>query len=349
MVDHELIAAKLEHYGVRGVVLDIFNSFLANRNQVVDVAGERSEPGVIGDRSVPQGSNVGNTIFSVLMNDLPFPSPGVEFIMYADDICAIVHAADHHELQNTIKYTIVKLLHWFSVNGMQLNVDKTNLLQLSLKFQPKLQVSVNGSQIEPVPHARYVGFTFDSGLQWCEHINKICAKLNSAYYAISRLKQTLTVENLITAYYAYFHTHLVCGIDLWGLAAERDRPFILQKKVIRLICRVPPDEPARQLFVGLGIMTVPSLYIFEVGRYVRRNLTDFPVSRSYSARRKPELAIPAHRLKKTGKSLAIMGARIYNKLPEAIRASPTERTFTHKLKVFCTNKAYYAINEFLHE
>lgn len=96
-------------------------------------------------------------------------------------------------------------------------------------------------------------------------------------------------------------------------------------------------------------MTVPSLFIFEIGKYVRKNPDEFSISKTYSARRKPALSVPAHRLQKSGKSLRVIGAKIYNKLPEIIKELSTERRFTRELKTFCSTKAYYSVKEFLDE
>ena len=54
-VDHQILLAKLNHYGIRGVSNDWFKSYLSNRNQYVSINGFDSGLTTI-NWGVPQGS-----------------------------------------------------------------------------------------------------------------------------------------------------------------------------------------------------------------------------------------------------------------------------------------------------
>ena len=43
-LDHDILIYKLELYGIRGVVLNLFKSYLQNRHQFVIVNGFKSDP-----------------------------------------------------------------------------------------------------------------------------------------------------------------------------------------------------------------------------------------------------------------------------------------------------------------
>ena len=61
-VDHEILLAKRNHYGVRGVSNDWFRSYLSNRQQYVSINGYDS--GLIKiNCSVPQGCVIGSLLF----------------------------------------------------------------------------------------------------------------------------------------------------------------------------------------------------------------------------------------------------------------------------------------------
>jgi hypothetical protein len=119
---------------------------------------------------------------------------------------------------------------------------------------------------------------------------------------------------LLIAYNAYCHSVLAYSVDLWGLDADRDRPFLIQKKIISKIARVAPDTPAQQLFIDLKILTLPCIFILEVGKFGRQNLESFTKKESrYHDSRQHDLDVPRHRLAKAANSLHVLSPQIYIK------------------------------------
>ena len=61
-VDHQILLAKLNHYGIRGVSNDWFKSYLSNRSQYVSINGYESGLAAI-YCGVPQGSVLSPLLF----------------------------------------------------------------------------------------------------------------------------------------------------------------------------------------------------------------------------------------------------------------------------------------------
>ena len=99
-VDHTILIKKLQHYGIRGVALDLIKSYLSDRRQYTRVNGINSNELEI-DIGVPEGSVLGPLLFLLYINDLPFAS----FLLtklYADDTCFLFSATSLGELQTVV-------------------------------------------------------------------------------------------------------------------------------------------------------------------------------------------------------------------------------------------------------
>ena len=83
-VDHTILLHKLEVYGVRGVALLWFQSYLSNRMQYVSINGNNSEYKSV-ESGVPQGSILGPLLFLIYINDFPKSSNFFKFNLFADD------------------------------------------------------------------------------------------------------------------------------------------------------------------------------------------------------------------------------------------------------------------------
>ena len=83
-VDHTIMLRKLNYYGVRGIELEWFKSYLLGRKQYVSVNNTTSDISGI-TCGVPQGSVLGSLLFIICTNDLPNEIKDVKCILFADD------------------------------------------------------------------------------------------------------------------------------------------------------------------------------------------------------------------------------------------------------------------------
>ena len=84
-IDHNMLLHKLRFYGLDGMTLLLFESYLSNRRHYVEIDEMQSETLPV-KIYIPQGSILGPLLFTIYINDFPQVSNIVNFIMYADDI-----------------------------------------------------------------------------------------------------------------------------------------------------------------------------------------------------------------------------------------------------------------------
>ena len=79
-LDHNILRHKLKYYGIEGTALRLFESYLNERQQYVDLDGTNSKYNRI-LTGVPQGSILGPLLFIIYINDIAQSSNH----LYADD------------------------------------------------------------------------------------------------------------------------------------------------------------------------------------------------------------------------------------------------------------------------
>ena len=122
-LDHNILLHKLKYYGIEGTALRLFESYLNERQQYVDLDGTTSNNNRI-LTGVPQGSILGPLLFIIYINDIAQSSKHFNFIIYADDttLCSTLKInADATQLNMELN----NVSQWLNLNKLSLN-EKTN-------------------------------------------------------------------------------------------------------------------------------------------------------------------------------------------------------------------------------
>ena len=204
-IDHSMLLAKLNHFGVKGVANEWFRSYLNGRLMQTEIDGKISnfKPIVVG---VPQGSILGPLLFLIYINDFPKCLTSCKAIMFADDTNLFFNSSSYkafYEVTNTqLKHVEVCL----SANKLTLNTNKTVYVTFrtpnNLPPPTALSIQFKNKHLKRVNTCKFLGLTVNKHLSWKPHMQWLLQKLRCSHHVIIKVKQYLDKSSLLTKYHS---------------------------------------------------------------------------------------------------------------------------------------------------
>lgn len=347
-VNIEFLVTKLYNMGIRGNLLQWIKSYMSNRKLLVKYADTMSDVKDV-QMGVPQGSVLGPLLFTIYVNDLPTFITKGRVTMFADDTTITVSAQDPEELSKNITHVYNELDTWCQRNQLILNEKKTVFINFHIRRElaPEFLTENN---IDVSQSAKFLGTWLDSKLSWNVHVDFVCKKLNSAYFAIFQMKTVLDVKGLLNIYYALAYSHLAMNIVTWGVGRNVSRVLISQKRIIRLIFSLQPLDSCRDIFRENKIMTVIGIFILKCVCFVHKNIRCFSRlgdTHSYKTRYNNDLTVPLHTTNFYKQSPNYNFITLFNKLPSHLKNVTHFNKFKNASKNYLLEKSFYSLQEFL--
>jgi retron-type reverse transcriptase len=179
-VDHSILLKKLEYYGIRGVPLKWFISYLNNRTQFVAINDSKSTL-VKCSNGVPQGSVLGPLLFLLYINDLHTSIKFATVYHFADDTNLMLINKSLKKINKHINHDLANLVQWLRSNKLFLNSNKTELIIFKsnkTKIYKHMNFRLSGKKIEPVNSIKYLGIKIDSNLSFLSQCKDLAMKLS---------------------------------------------------------------------------------------------------------------------------------------------------------------------------
>lgn len=310
-VPHPILLRKLAHYGMRGTSLNLLKSYLGQRGT--------------NEYGVPQGSILGPIIFIIFSNDIPDYVDPATCDMYADDnTCTTMHKcynqviANSAAAENTMK-------EWMTMNRMTLNDSKTVKMTLSLR---DLSMVTN-----PIS-AKMLGVQIDPLMTWEHHCTQLCRILSGTVFLLKQLSFIVNSATLKAAYYGVFHSKMQYGILAWGHSVHAGSVFAIQRRAVRVVARKGYREECRGIFDDLEIPTLYAVYATKCAMHAIENQELIPPQHAHATRfAENNIAISHNRLTRAQNSSNYWAAKIWNKLPDELKAQVANNTTANRQKL----------------
>ncbi|XP_046750156.1 uncharacterized protein LOC124413536 [Diprion similis] len=119
-VDRQRLLIKMEKYGIKGMVLKWFHSYLTHNN----IMSKKR----VTKHGVPQGSVLGPILFVLYINDIVNQLEYCKCKMFADDTVIYVSGNDECEIERKLNDDLKNISRWLYKNGLRLNTNKTKFM-----------------------------------------------------------------------------------------------------------------------------------------------------------------------------------------------------------------------------
>ena len=269
-VNHDIILHKLKNqFGIDGLLLQFFKSYLQDREQkvVIDGCSSNTHPVVSG---VPQGSILGPLLFLVFINDMHKAiGPGTDIALYADDTKIwreIILDQDQISLQKDID----NLYQWSTENKINFHPKKCKVLAVTNKrLKYEHSYTLNGTLLDCVESERDLGVLTNGRLNWNAHCEVLARKANqrlgfvrrTCHFIMSSQQRRVLYLSLIRSLFE--HCSPVWAPQTSGALNMID---LVQKRAIKWILKEPfvsySDSEYLRKQRSLDLLPMKSKFLF---------------------------------------------------------------------------------------
>jgi exonuclease III len=340
-VQHSILLDKMFCYGIRGIPLQWFRSYLSNRQHCVRIGDYKSQYTAI-RTGIPQGSVLGGILFLLYINDLTKVSDTLSSILFADDTTLSLSNRSYATLINDLNVELDKIKIWLIRNRLSLNIEKTfavNFTKRPIDINDDIQVVLGGSVVNFSPVVKYLGVNIDRNMSFVDHVNYICSKISKTVGIMYRLAPCVPERILIDIYYSLVYPYLIYCNLVWGSAAGNHiNKLLLQKKMVRIITGSGYLDHCDPLFKRTKILKIGDINTFLCSIFAYKNSVNFETSNhAYNTRFKDNAVPKFQRLSICQRSLSFVAPRLYNDLPMKVKQCKSLVSFKQSMKDYLLN------------
>jgi hypothetical protein len=280
-VSTPILLSKLEMMGVRGLGLDMFRSYLAERTQCLKIGNVISDEAAI-NYGVPQGSILGPTLFLIYIDQLCRLSlENCNIFTYADDTALLVYANSWNAAKYYAEVALSKVTKWLSSNLLTLNPYKTQIIKFNInksfsaELPPEVRLHTCGNTgmneclcttLISVKSLKYLGVHLDDRLDWHAQLNVLTARVRKLIFVFKNLRRSADRDTLFLVYDGLCQSIISYCISAWGGASKTAllRLERAQRAILKVMVGKPRRYPTNMLYTECNVLTVRQLFILRM-------------------------------------------------------------------------------------
>ena len=322
----------MERYGIRGITLDRFTSYLKNRSLVAKVP---TVPNTVVysklyniEYGTAQGSCLGPLLFIIFCNDIYLQELYGSLILFADDTTLYNQHRSSNYLNFMLNQDLAVLDQWFRVNQLSLNPTKSVLMYFN-GDDPSLEAKIDGSVIPRSTHHKFLGTWLDEELNWNQQVSHMIDRVRTNKQLLRLLKNLLPALCLRTIYFSHIYTHLQYNLGVWGSMLSKSQLSKIFKEQKQCLHLIDNSRGTGDPFGTHKVLKFPDMIKIELNKFgarVARKQIPKPIqqlmklrggakSHRYNTRKKGVPNIQKHRSHLFNRSFLCRGIMEYNALP----------------------------------
>ena len=211
---HDLMAAKLEAYGLAKESLQLISDYLSYCKQRTKPGSAYSDwANVI--RRIPQGSILGPLLFISFINDIFLAVEKSDICNFADANTLFSHGSSLSLILNNLEHDMKNLLHWFKINSLKANPGKFQFMILGKKNHLKYSLKIGSITIKESDEVELLRITIDKVLNFIKHIENLCGTAQYKLHALRRIRKYLTLDKAKLLANAFIDSQLNYAPLIW--------------------------------------------------------------------------------------------------------------------------------------
>ena len=220
-ISHEILFQKLERYGITGLALEWYKSYLNCRKLRAKCNTATSNKFIYSKEydleiGTPEGSCLGPLIFLIFCNDLYLNLELCSGILFADDTTIYKSHSNIEFLKWCMVSDMEIIIDWFKANHLSLNENKTVCILFSKDKTSIDALTIGDITVKSVQSTTFLGVNLDHKLTWKIHIVKLICKIKKNINLLRCGNNFLNIHTKRLIYYAHLQSHISYGLSIWG-------------------------------------------------------------------------------------------------------------------------------------